>query len=153
MSREPKSDVLIIGAGIVGLSVGIALLQAKPSLKILVIDKETGPGKHASGRNSGVLHAGFYYSPDSLKAKFCREGNAELRRLCIENEIPVLECGKVVVARNDEEDARLDLLFSRGIANGVDLEIYEAKNLERHEPLARTHFRYLWSPKTAISDP
>ena len=112
-SREPKSDVLIIGAGIVGLSVGIALLQARPSLKILVIDKEAGPGQHASGRNSGVLHAGFYYSPDSLKAKFCREGNAELRRLCIENEIPVLECGKVVVARNAEDDARLYLLYSR----------------------------------------
>ena len=152
-SREPKSDVLIIGAGIVGLSVGIALLQARPSLKILVIDKEVGPGQHASGRNSGVLHAGFYYSPDSLKAKFCREGNAELRRLCIENEIPVLECGKVVVARNAEEDARLDLLFSRGITNGVELELHDAVNLEKHEPLARTHGRYLWSPKTAISDP
>ena len=153
MIREPKSDVLIIGAGIVGLSVGIALLQARPSLKILVIDKEDGPGQHASGRNSGVLHAGFYYSPDSLKAKFCREGNAELRKLCIENEIPVLECGKVVVARNAEEDARLDLLFSRGITNGVELELHEATNLEKHEPLARTHGRYLWSPKTAISDP
>ena len=152
-SREPKSDVLIIGAGIVGLSVGIALLQARPSLKILVIDKEAGPGQHASGRNSGVLHAGFYYSPDSLKAKFCREGNAELRKLCIENEIPVLECGKVVVARNAEEDARLDLLYSRGIINGVELEIHDAANLEKHEPLARTHGRYLWSPKTAISDP
>jgi L-2-hydroxyglutarate oxidase LhgO len=152
-SREPKSDVLIIGAGIVGLSVGIALLQARPSLKILIIDKESGPGQHASGRNSGVLHAGFYYSPDSLKAKFCREGNAELRRLCIENGIPVLECGKVVVSRNTEEDTRLDLLYSRGITNGVELEIHDAKNLERHEPLARTHFRYLWSPKTAISDP
>jgi len=152
-SREPKSDVLIIGAGIVGLSVGIALLQARPSLKILVIDKEAGPGQHASGRNSGVLHAGFYYSPDSLKAKFCREGNAELRKLCIENEIPVLECGKVVVARNAEEDARLDLLHSRGITNGVELELHDAANLEKHEPLAKTHGRYLWSPKTAISDP
>ena len=152
-SREPKSDVLIIGAGIVGLSVGIALLQARPSLKILIIDKESGPGQHASGRNSGVLHAGFYYSPDSLKAKFCREGNAELRKLCIENEIPVLECGKVVVARNAEEDDRLDLLFSRGITNGVELEIHDAANLEKHETLARTHGRYLWSPKTAISDP
>jgi len=151
--REPKSDVLIIGAGIVGLSVGIALLQAKPSLKILVIDKEVGPGQHASGRNSGVLHAGFYYSPDSLKAKFCREGNAELRKLCIENEIPVLECGKVVVARNTEEDARLDLLYSRGITNGVELELHDATNLEKYEPLAKTHGRYLWSPKTAISDP
>ena len=153
MIREPKSDVLIIGAGIVGLSVGIALLQARPRLKILVIDKEAGPGQHASGRNSGVLHAGFYYSPNSLKAKFCREGNAELRKLCIENEIPVLECGKVVVARNAEEDARLDLLYSRGITNGVELEIHDATNLEKHEPLAKTHGRYLWSPKTAISDP
>ncbi len=153
MSRDVRFDVIIIGAGIVGLSVGIALLHARPSLKILVIDKEAGPGNHASGRNSGVLHAGFYYSPDSLKAKFCREGNADLRKLCIENEIPILECGKVVVARNAEENARLDLLFSRGITNGVDLEIHEAKNLEKYEPLAKTHNRYLWSPKTAISDP
>jgi len=152
-SRGPKSDVMIIGAGIVGLSVGIALLQARPSLKILIVDKEDGPGQHASGRNSGVLHAGFYYSPDSLKAKFCREGNIELRKLCIENEIPVLECGKVVVARNAEEDARLDLLYSRGITNGVELELHDAASLERHEPLARTHSRYLWSPNTAISDP
>ena len=152
-SRGPKSDVLIIGAGIVGLAVGIALLQARTSLKILVIDKEDGHGQHASGRNSGVLHAGFYYSPDSLKAKFCREGNTELRKLCIENEIPVLECGKVVVSRNTEEDTRLDLLYSRGITNGVDIEIHDAENLEKHEPLAKTHGRYLWSPKTAISDP
>jgi len=153
VSREPKSDVLIIGAGIVGLSIGMALLEARPSLKVLVVDKEIRPGQHASGRNSGVLHAGFYYSPDSLKAKFCREGNTELRKLCIESGIPVLECGKVVVAKNAEEDARLDLLYSRGIANGVDLEIHHAKNLEKHEPLAITYGRYLWSPKTAISDP
>jgi len=153
VSREPKSDVLIIGAGIVGLSIGIALLQARSSLKIHVIDKESGPGQHASGRNSGVLHAGFYYSPDSLKAKFCREGNLELRKLCTENEIPVLECGKVVVTRNAEEDARLDLLYSRGITNGVELEIHEAISLGKHEPLAQTHSRYLYSPKTAVSDP
>ena len=153
MNREPKSDVLIIGAGIVGLSIGIALLQSRPSLKILVTDKEPGPGQHASGRNSGVLHSGFYYSPDSLKAKFCREGNVELRKLCIENEIPVLECGKVVVAQNAEEDARLEILYSRGVTNSVELEIHDAKNLEKHEPLAKTHGRYLWSPKTAISDP
>jgi len=153
VSSEPKSDVLIIGAGIVGLSIGIALLQARPSLKIHIIDKESGPGHHASGRNSGVLHAGFYYSPDSLKAKFCREGNLELRKLCAKNKISVLECGKVVVTRSAEEDARLDLLYSRGITNGVDLEIHHANNLERHEPLAKTYNRYLWSPKTAISDP
>jgi len=153
VSREPKSDVLIIGAGIVGLSIGIALLQARSSLRIHIVDKESGPGQHASGRNSGVLHAGFYYSPDSLKAQFCREGNLELKKLCIENEIPVLECGKVVVATDAEEDARLDLLYSRGITNGVELEIHDANLLEKYEPLARTYSRFLWSPNTSISDP
>ena len=76
-----KCDVLIIGAGVVGLSTGIALLQSRPSLKVLIADKEKEIAMHASGRNSGVIHAGFYYSPDSLKAKFCRDGNFELRKL------------------------------------------------------------------------
>ncbi len=67
-----KCDVLVIGAGVVGLSTGIALLQSRPSFKVIVADKEKDIGLHASGRNSGVIHAGFYYSPDSLKAKFCR---------------------------------------------------------------------------------
>ena len=97
---EQQTDVLIVGAGIVGLSIGIALLQAEKGLKVLIVDKEPAAGEHASGRNSGVLHAGFYYSPDSLKAKFCREGNLELRNLCRENSIPIQECGKVVVSRN-----------------------------------------------------
>jgi L-2-hydroxyglutarate oxidase len=81
-------DVLVIGAGVVGLSTGIALLQSRPSLKVMVADKEKDLGLHASGRNSGVIHAGFYYSPDSLKAKFCRDGNFELRKLAKRYEIP-----------------------------------------------------------------
>ena len=150
---EQQTDVLIVGAGIVGLSIGIALLQAEKGLKVLIVDKEPAAGEHASGRNSGVLHAGFYYSPDSLKAKFCREGNLELRKLCRESSIPIQECGKVVVSRNSEEDERLDLLYSRGLSNGVELELLEKTELSKYEPLAVTHQRFLWSPNTAISDP
>ena len=151
--RIEQTDVLIVGAGIVGLSIGISLLQAEKGLKVLVVDKEPAAGEHASGRNSGVLHAGFYYSPDSLKAKFCREGNLELRNLCRKNSIPIQECGKVVISRNSEEDRRLDLLYSRGLSNGVELGLLEKSELSKYEPLAVTHERFLWSPNTAISDP
>jgi (S)-2-hydroxyglutarate dehydrogenase len=148
-----KCDVLIIGGGIIGLSIGIALLESKPSLKVIIAEKEKGLGFHASGRNSGVLHAGFYYSPDSLKAKFCREGNAELRKVAKIHGIPVRDVGKVVVARNADENDRLDTLFERGIKNGVDIELKLAKELKSFEPLAVTYERFLWSPTTGVSDP
>lgn len=146
-------DVLILGAGAVGISVGIAYLNANPSSKVVIVDKEDTLGKHASGRNSGVLHAGFYYSPDSLKAKFCHEGNRVLRTLIRRYSIPLRETGKVVVARNDEEDLRLEALFDRGVQNGVDLELLEESKLSQFEPLATTKNRFLWSPTTAVSDP
>ena len=148
-----KCDVLIIGGGVVGLSTGIAILESKPSLKVIIAEKEPHLALHASGRNSGVLHAGFYYSPDSLKAKFCRDGNKELRILANKYDIPVREVGKVVVVRNDDENSRLETLFERGIKNGVDLEILDASELNKYEPLATTHERFLWSPSTAVSDP
>ena len=153
MSSFENPDVLIIGAGIIGVSVGIALLEYKSDFKVIILDKENALGIHASGRNSGVIHAGFYYSPDSLKAKFCRLGNIELKKLCKENSIPVMEVGKVVVARNPDENARLDNLFSRGIENGVDLELLDKTKLKNIEPLAVTYERFLWSPSTAVSDP
>jgi L-2-hydroxyglutarate oxidase LhgO len=148
-----RKRVVIIGAGVVGLSIGISLLDSNSNLKVLVLEKESELGVHASGRNSGVLHAGFYYSPDSLKAKFCRDGNFELKNLCKEYEIPVLPTGKVVVARNQDENERLQILFRRGIANGVELELLGAERLKEIEPLAITHERFLWSPNTAVSDP
>lgn len=147
-----KCDVLIIGAGIIGLAIGKALLESNPALKVIIAEKEDAISKHASGRNSGVLHAGFYYSPDSLKAKFCREGNQELRKLAKRHNIPIREVGKVVVTRNDDENKRLETLYERGIANGVDLEILPAEKLSDFEPLAITHERFLWSPTTAVSD-
>jgi L-2-hydroxyglutarate oxidase len=148
-----KCDVLIIGGGIIGLSIGIALLESKTSLKVIIAEKEKGLGFHASGRNSGVLHAGFYYSPDSLKAKFCREGNKELRKVAKKHGIPVRDVGKVVVARNADENNRLDMLFERGIKNCVDIELKTADKLKLLEPLAVTHERFLWSPTTGVSDP
>lgn len=151
MKRE-RCDVAIIGAGVIGLAIGTALLESKPSLKVLVVDKESQLAEHASGRNSGVLHAGFYYSPDSLKARFCRDGNRAIRLIAKENGIPVREVGKVVVARNSEENFRLDALFERGIKNKVDIEIFDESKLKHFEPLAVTHERFIWSPSTAVSD-
>ena len=154
LSTAPaKFDVLIIGAGAIGLSIGIGLLQSNASLKVVVAEKEKYLGLHASGRNSGVLHAGFYYSPNSLKAKFCRDGNKELRDLAKKYNIPVREVGKVVVARDEDENTRLESLFERGSQNGVDLELLGADALSNYEPLAITHERFLWSPTTAVSDP
>ena len=114
--------------------------------------KEKQLAMHASGRNSGVLHAGFYYSPDSLKAKFCRDGNKALRKLAKKYEIPIREVGKVVVTRNEDENQRLETLYQRGIANGVDIEMLDVSKLPEFEPLAITHERFLWSPSTAVSD-
>jgi L-2-hydroxyglutarate oxidase len=151
--QPQKCDFLIIGGGIIGLSIGIALLESKPSLKVIIAEKEQSLGLHASGRNSGVLHAGFYYSPDSLKAKFCRDGNKELRKVAKKHGVEVRDVGKVVVARNEDENNRIDTLFERGIKNGVDLELKSANELKKIEPLAVTYERFLWSPSTGVSDP
>ena len=151
MANE-RCDIAIIGAGVMGLATGIALLQERPSLKIVIADKENEIARHASGRNSGVLHAGFYYSPDSLKARFCRDGNRAIKQLARKYRIPVKEVGKVVVAKNSDENSRLETLFERGIKNGVELELLEQSKLSGFEPLAVTHERFLWSPSTAISD-
>lgn len=146
-------DYLVIGGGIVGLSIGRELLKNNPRSAVLVAEKESSVAAHASGRNSGVLHAGFYYSPDSLKAKFCLEGNLELRSLIEAHNIPMNNCGKVVVAKNEEDLIRMQTLYERGLANGVTLQNFSASKLSEYEPLARTHKQFLWSPQTAVSDP
>ena len=144
-----KCDVAILGAGVVGLSTGIALLKASPKLRVAIIEKESTLGRHASGRNSGVLHAGFYYSPESLKAKFCREGNFELRELCSRHGIEIKTCGKVVVARNQEEEARLEVLYSRGIKNGVKLELLEESEDRKSTRLNSSHVSESRMPSSA----
>ena len=146
-------DYIVIGAGIVGISLGLAILERIPKKKVLIIDKESKPGVHASGRNSGVLHAGFYYSPDSLKAKFCRLGNLELKNFCKENRIPILETGKVVVCQSKNDVSKLEDLFRRGVANGVDIEILSETELDKIEPAAKTIDKFIWSPTTAVGNP
>jgi L-2-hydroxyglutarate oxidase len=148
-----QCDFLIIGGGIVGLSIGRELLRKNPRFRVVIVEKESEIAAHASGRNSGVLHAGFYYSPDSLKAKFCLEGNIALRELISKNNLPINNCGKIVVARNDDEISRMEILYERGMANGVELEKFSASKLVDFEPLAKTHKQFLWSSKTAVSDP
>ena len=153
MKELENYDYVIIGAGIIGISLGIELLTQKPTKKILIIDKESRPGVHASGRNSGVLHAGFYYSPDSLKAKFCKQGNLELKKFCKTNNLEVKETGKVVVCQDKNDVTRLMNLFERGIANGVEIELLDSKELSRIEPAAQTVDKFIWSPTTAVGNP
>ena len=153
MKELENYDYVIIGAGIIGISLGIELLTQKPTKRILIIDKESRPGVHASGRNSGVLHAGFYYSPDSLKAKFCKQGNLELKKFCKTNNLEVKETGKVVVCQDKNDVIRLMNLFERGIANGVEIELLESNELSRIEPAAQTVDKFIWSPTTAVGNP
>ena len=98
-----SADVAIVGGGIVGLAMAKALLTRHPGLSVVVFDKEQGLGEHASGRNSGVIHAGFYYAPDSLKAALTRRGNELLHEFCEDHAIPVRRCGKVVVTTDDRQ--------------------------------------------------
>jgi len=146
-------DFLVIGAGVVGLTIALELCRRQPSARIVVIDKETNLAAHGSGRNSGVLHAGFYYTADSLKAKLTRDGNREWRQYCAEYDLRINECGKLVVAADPSEVDSLHELKRRGDANGVDLEWLTEENARRLEPRVKTCEAALWSPSTASVDP
>ncbi len=148
-----KFDFLIVGGGIVGLAIGRQILINSPKQRVVIVEKEQSLGRHASGRNSGVIHAGFYYSPDSMKAKLTRDGNRLLKNFCKANDVPIREIGKVVVTQNETELKALAELHSRGIRNGVDLELITEESLKKLEPLASTFENALWSPTTAVADP
>ena len=147
-----QADVLIIGGGIVGLTLARELI-ARGRENVVVIEKEPELGRHASGRNSGVLHAGIYYSPDSMKARSCLRGNFLMREYCKSKGLPVLKKGKVIVARTEEEQPALDELKRRAMANGAKVEFVDEKQLEDIEPAARTVGRALFSHNTAAVDP
>lgn len=146
-------DFLIVGGGIVGLAIASALKDEWPSAKICVLEKEADSISHASGRNSGVLHAGFYYSPESLKARLTRDGNRLLKEFCLKRNVPIREAGKVVVTTSTKQLEQLDELFRRGVANGVELHMVSESELQLLEPLAKTVERALWSPSTSVADP
>lgn len=148
-----KSDYLIIGGGIMGLTIARELRAKKTNASITIIEKEDNVAHHASGRNSGVLHAGFYYSPDSLKAKFCRDGNKAMREYVKAHGLRINDCGKVVVAQNENELVALHKLYERGKENGVSLELVDEAGLAAIEPSARTYKQFIYSPTTAVVDP
>jgi len=127
-------DFIIIGGGIVGMSTAMQLTQVYPDAKILLLEKESGPAKHQTGHNSGVIHAGVYYTPGSLKAKFCLEGNKATKAFCDKHRIPYDECGKLLVATNDLEMQRMSSLWDRTEANGLKREWLSTAQLREREP-------------------
>ncbi len=146
------ADVVICGAGILGLTIARELVKSGAG-DIIIFDKEDGLGYHASGRNSGVLHAGIYYDPGTLKAKMCLQGNQRMQAYCEEHNLPLFKSGKVIVTRDESELATLDELEQRATANGATVEMIDEKQLAEIEPNAKTTGRALHSPLTAVVDP
>ena len=127
-------DYIIIGGGILGLSTAMQLIRAYPDKKMLLVEKEDGPARHQTGHNSGVIHAGVYYTPGSLKARFCLEGNLATKAFCDEHSIAYDECGKLLVATNDLELQRMKALWERTEANGLERYWLTAEELHEREP-------------------
>ena len=127
-------DYIIIGGGIVGISTAWQLQQRFPGNKILLLEKESVYSKHQTGHNSGVIHAGVYYPPGSLKAKFCKAGAIETMKFCDKNDVPYEQCGKLLVATNELEVERMRALFKRCQQNEIDVELLDAKSLKSYEP-------------------
>lgn len=146
-------DYLIVGAGVIGLNIARELLIKQPDAKILILEKESDVGYHSSGRNSGVLHAGFYYTANSLKAKFTRDGNRELTTYCETNGLKINKCQKVVVTKDKSELESLHTLYERGIKNGVNVELIDQAKLDRKFRNVKTYKLALYSPDTATVDP
>jgi len=127
-------DFIIIGAGIVGMSTAMQLKRAYPDRRMLLVDKESGPARHQTGHNSGVIHAGVYYKPGSSKARFCRKGNQATRQFCDEHSIAYEICGKLLVATNELEMQRMHALWERIGANGISREWVSGDALREMEP-------------------
>ncbi len=131
-----KKDIVVIGAGIVGLATAYELLRLLPGYTTVVLDKEPRLAGHQTGHNSGVLHSGIYYKPGSLKAQFCREGKSAMERFCEKEDIPFERCGKVVVALDNAERERLHDVADRARKNGVKCELVGPERLRELEPHA-----------------
>jgi len=145
----PTYDVIIVGGGIVGLSVGWALTRRHPKTRILVLEKEHRWGHHQTGNNSGEIHSGIYYQPGSLKAQYCRDGNQAMVQFCREYAIPHEVCGKVIVATEAEDLPRLETLYERGRLNGIQAIKLGPEQIKEIEPHC-TGLAGLQVPSTAI---
>ncbi len=144
-------DLAIIGGGIVGLSTALQVTERFPHMSIAVIEKEAALALHQTGRNSGVIHAGVYYQPGSLKARFCKEGVEATIRFCQQNGLPFEQCGKLIVATDEGELGRMADLHDRALANQLPVERLDAAELSRREPRVRG-VGALYVPVTGIVD-
>lgn len=144
-------DYCVIGGGIVGLSTAYALVRRDPLASILMLEKEGEVASHQTGHNSGVIHAGIYYAPGSLKAALCATGLQATKEFCTENSIPFKNCGKLIVATNELEHRRILALLDRATANNVNVEYVSCEELREWEPEI-TGLAALHSPDTAIVD-
>jgi L-2-hydroxyglutarate oxidase len=153
MQRMKTCDYLIIGGGIVGLTIALEIKKRDANASVVVLEKEKELAQHGSGRNSGVLHAGFYYTADSLKARFTREGNARWKQFVEERGLKINRCGKLVVAKNGQEVEGLRELKRRGDLNGVETYLISLEEAKQIEPRVKSSELALWSPNTATVDP
>ncbi|MEJ5197566.1 MAG: L-2-hydroxyglutarate oxidase [Anaerolineae bacterium] len=146
-----NTDILIIGAGIVGLATAYTLTQTHPDKRIVVLEKEAGLAYHQTGHNSGVLHSGVYYKPGSLKAINSLAGRQAMLEFCDREGIPYKICGKVIVAVDEADEGRLAMLYERGRANGIMVEMIGPERLAELEPHAAGR-RALYLPKAGVVD-
>jgi len=148
-----KYNFVIIGSGIIGLTIAHAIKNRKKDASILILDKEPSEAQHASGRNSGVLHAGFYYTSDSLKAKFTVDGNRAMKAYVKAKGLKINACGKLVVAQNDHELGQLHELLRRGERNGSNVRLIDESEAFDIDPNVKVYKKALYSPDTASVDP
>ena len=147
-----RFDVAVIGAGILGLATARELVLREPKRRVVVLEKEHGPAAHQTGHNSGVIHSGLYYAPGSAKARLCVSGRELMHAFCDEHGVSVERCGKLVVATDESELARLDELLARGTANGLrGLRVVDGSEIAQIEPAVRG-LRALFVPEAAIVD-
>jgi len=133
-SEQEIYDFIVIGGGILGMSTAWQLQQKYPGRSVLVLEKESSAAQHQTGHNSGVIHAGVYYKPGSLKAKFCKDGNKATKAFCLENDIPFDQCGKLLVATDQAELERMQALITRCADNGIEIEVLDQQALKTKEP-------------------
>lgn len=149
-----KTEILIIGSGMVGMSLAYQLKKRALAKNIIILEKEDTIGKHSSGRNSGVIHAGIYYKPNSIKANVCIEGSKMLKAWIKDNGLKINNCGKIISPQDIELDSQLDMLYDRGKENGAEIYFINEKDLNEKLPCARTASgRALWSPNTSVVNP
>jgi L-2-hydroxyglutarate oxidase len=150
---ERNFDVIIVGAGIVGLSTCYKLLEKNPGMRICIIEKEDGVSKHQTGNNSGVIHSGIYYKPGSLKALNCRKGYKMLLDFCNENNITYEICGKIIVATEEKELEGMQRIYDRGVANGLEgLKYISPEEIREYEPQVTNAIKGIYVPQTGIID-